>query len=219
MGRKPAPQPLMLAGPNASGHDDDPLTAATAETPHSGLSLANSNSKSPRSPRSPPLSARLTPKRSPDLIQHHARRPSLPNRDLHDPDAQHQAYPSITTALEPPSGPSIDTTTSANTATVSTTAQAPHPPSETGKKPTKGGFFHFSKASKSSNHLNEPPQQQQEPEPISSNDGDDLSTTKKGGKTEFFEAPPHHQNPRLRVLRSSLPAPAFFRFFDLETFT
>jgi hypothetical protein len=185
MGRKPAPQPLMLAGSssNASGHrDDDPPTAASAETPHSGLSLANTTSKSPRSPRSPPLSARLSPKRSPEFVQqqqhHHTRCPSLP-----DPD---QGYQSITTALEPPAAD-----TAGNTHHHHHHQSPPLPPAEpTPRKLQKGGgggggFFHFSKTSKSSNRIVEPAQHHhhhqnnhhhhngyQDPDPALSNDGE-----------------------------------------------
>ncbi|KAI9167009.1 putative Rho-type GTPase-activating protein 2 [Paramyrothecium foliicola] len=193
MGRKPAPQPLMLAGSNASDHDSDPPAISSAETPRSIVSPATSNTKSPRSPRSPPLSARLAPQKSPDRSQQHLRRPSLPHHDAHDADAQ-QNYPSITAALEPRSGPSADIT------------QTHPPPNDTtaARKPTKTGFFHFSKASKSSNHLVDTTQSShQEPGPTSTsastNESDDSPTVKKGD----HPAPAAAEQPPLKLATSA----------------
>jgi hypothetical protein len=190
MGRKPAPQPLMLAvssNASASGHDGDP---PTAETPHSGLSLANTtNTKSPNSPRSPSLSARFSPQRTPDRSQTHTRQTSLLGRDAHNSDAQQQqqqqSYPSISTALEPRHYRST------------ATAQTYHPPNDAARK-TKAGFFHFSKSSKASNNLSDVAQYH-DPDSIPAYEHEGPNVLRKGGPP----APSNSERPPLRTVAST----------------
>ncbi|KFA62557.1 hypothetical protein S40285_05698 [Stachybotrys chlorohalonatus IBT 40285] len=161
MGRKPAPQPLMLLDTNSSSltHDDDPPTADTNTShshSHSPSVASHAGSKTPRSPRPSPFSATSTLQRSqtPSTVAQSFHEQDLepPVLPVHDRDELSQKpFPSISSALEQPQPGSPSE------------VPPPRHAQPESKKLTKGGFFHFTKASKSSNHLNPSPQRAEHP--------------------------------------------------------
>ncbi|OAQ84354.1 rho GTPase activator [Purpureocillium lilacinum] len=140
MGRKPTPQPLMLADSNALEHIASSGPAST-EAAAQGLSPAESKSSS--SHRSSPLTSRFAPKRP------QTGKPALPPGDgsNHHQQPHHQRSqsarderPPVSAAALPASHAPVPQTVTRSTAT-------------DGKKSIKSGFFHFAKSSKSSNQL------------------------------------------------------------------
>ncbi|KAJ6446237.1 rho GTPase activator [Purpureocillium lavendulum] len=140
MGRKPTPQPLMLAESNALEHVASSGPAST-EVAVQGLSPADSRSSS--SHRSSPLTSRFAPKRP------QTGKPPLQPLDgsSNHQHSHHQRSQSARDerAQVPATGSPASHAPAPQPAT--------RPTASDSKKPTKSGFFHFAKSSKSSNQL------------------------------------------------------------------
>lgn len=155
MGRKPAPQPLALPGSSsgaAAAANDPP----SAETAFPGASLSPADSRSPESARSSPLSipssrfAASTKRPQTAAPRSAQQQPADDSQQLRSQTAHGEAdspYPSMPSALpqqqyhqQQPAGPPPDS------------VKLRHAYAD-GKKASKSGFFHFNKASKTSNQL------------------------------------------------------------------
>ncbi|POR32631.1 Putative Rho-type GTPase-activating protein 2 [Tolypocladium paradoxum] len=185
MGRKPTPQPLMLAESNTLGRaaDSEPMSAETAAQSQ-GVSPAESN-RSPISQRSSPLTSRFAPKRP-----QAGRSPLPPADDSNQQQAQAQAqaqqhhHHRPQPSRDDAAGPTHPPSSSASEQSQSPAAQqAIRHPATDGKRPTKGGFFHFNKSSKGSNQLLIPPAQPHPDsrEQVASTAGDGARVPKHGG--------------------------------------
>ncbi|PHH86871.1 hypothetical protein CDD83_9635 [Cordyceps sp. RAO-2017] len=143
MGRKPTPQPLMLAESTSTldrSADGEPActeTTAPASSP--------AGSRSPVSQHSSPFSSRFGPKRP------HKGRPALQpadDADQQDHHYQHRPQPARGDSDATPLSSALEASPAANPPH----ANGPHGVTES-KKHIKTGFFHFNKSSKGSNQL------------------------------------------------------------------
>jgi hypothetical protein len=192
MGRKPAPQPLTLphsgassgspvpatatATDQTSGSDDGPLTAETAP-----LEAAPSPADSNISPRPSPLSipsSKFASNKRPQTAGAKASPQPLVSDGSSTPQHPSQPIKANPEATYPP--------------TASSFKQQPfEPPLENpklrhvhteGRKPAKTGFFHFNKASKTSNYLPAHAHHRSESSSHSASRGsDNTSTTARHG--------------------------------------
>ncbi|KAM4054900.1 rhoGAP domain-containing protein [Hirsutella rhossiliensis] len=179
MGRKPTPQPLMLAEPNSTlDHvaDDEPTYAETTAQGASPVA-----SRSPVSLRSSPFSSRFAHKRPQpgrsalqpaDDVNHRSQSP----RD----DSVAPTYHTVSSALDSPP--------------VSTSQHAGrHHGATESKKPVKSGFFHFNKSSKGSNQFLIPANQQrhQDSREHLTSSGSDGVTVPRRGDSPYAHDPLH----------------------------
>lgn len=149
MGRKPTPQPLMLADSHALGREDNP--PPSAETA-SLAALSLSESRSPRSQRSSPFttsrfiapnrpaqsarSAGLQVAANDSNPQHHYPQPAGD-----DTTPASHAYPPISSAFDLPSA--------------ELSPQGLRHVSTDGSKPVKAGFFQFNKGSRAASQTHQ----------------------------------------------------------------
>lgn len=161
MGRKSAPQPLSLPGAShaaaaAAAPNNDPPPTETAP-PGASLSPADS-ARSPESARSSPLSIPSSRFAAPSKRPQTAAGPRTALQQPADDAAQQyrsqsangdvdSPYPPMPSAVphqhqHQPGGPHANNN-----------GKLRHAYTEGNKKPSKGGFFHFNKASKTSNQL------------------------------------------------------------------
>ncbi|KJZ80583.1 hypothetical protein HIM_00433 [Hirsutella minnesotensis 3608] len=181
MGRKPTPQPLMLAEPDSPlDHLAEGEPAAVAETSAQGPSPVGP--RSPVSLRSSPFASRFGPKRS--QPGRSALQPAVDlNQQHHQPQSPPPDNPPAATlqSIPPASAPSPAT---------SAHRTRGHHASTDSKKSSKSGFFHFSKASKGSNQLLVPSTQQQHDsrDHLTSSGSDGAAVAKRGDSPYAHDA-------------------------------
>lgn len=194
MGRKPTPQPLMLADPNSTldhAADGEPTFAETT-----GQGASPVASRSPVSLRSTPFSSRFAPKRPQpgksalepaQDVNHRSQSP----RD----DSAAPTYHPISSASDSPPVSSLHH------------ASGHHSAAES-KKPVKSGFFHFNKSSKGSNQFLIPANQhhhQDSREHLTSSGSDGVTVPRRGGMSKSNQRLPPSNKARLRTAHAGVP--------------
>lgn len=193
MGRKPTPQPLMLAD---SGSPPDRV--AKAETTPRGASPVAA--RSPVSLRSSPFSTRFAPKRLQPATS--ALQPARQPADDTSPQSP-RGDDSAATSCHPVSAAADASPESASQHT------ARHRGAAEPRKPSKSGFFHFNKSSKGSNQLLIPANQQHSPQDardhLTSSGSDGATAPRRRGTSKSNRSLSPSNKARLRTARVAAP--------------